>query len=129
MVESTIGQLNGEVRFDRRDQGLRMRIAWHPRNRSGERAIGPSVRLRHLHRVQFIAKDALQLGASRKAGSRHHPLTAVQAAGDTVHRDPPCHFDLNEQGEPGFQWGIANPTAAVRRLQMQAAIDRIRLRH
>jgi len=36
-----------------------------------------------------------------------------------------CAKDKSE-----FVWiGIANPTAAVRRLQMQAAIDRIRLRH
>jgi hypothetical protein len=55
-------------------------------NRNGEGAIAPSVRLRHLDRVRPIAENALQLSATGIAGSRYHPLAAVQTAGDTVHR-------------------------------------------
>jgi len=58
-------------------------------NGSGEGAVSPLVRLRHLYRVQPIAEHTLQLRAPCDAGGRYHSLTTVQAAGDSVHGDLP----------------------------------------
>jgi hypothetical protein len=63
-------------------------------NRSGERAIGPSIWPHHLHRVQFITEHTLQFRASCMTGGWYHSLTAVQTAGDTIHGDLPNFASL-----------------------------------
>jgi bifunctional non-homologous end joining protein LigD len=58
-------------------------------NRSGERTISPFVRRRHLHRIWFIAEQALQLRSAAQTRHRHHSLPAVQTTCHSVHGDLP----------------------------------------
>jgi hypothetical protein len=48
-------------------------------NKNSKRAIGPFLRLCHLHRVQPVAEYAFQLGAPRCSWHRAHPFSALHS--------------------------------------------------